>query len=327
MTANGRRFAHLTTEPRVTRKWTTAEIPPQHGRTAIVTGANSGLGLETSAALAAAGARVVMACRNPEKAAAALAEVRARAPKADVVLMALDLANLASVRAFAAELSRQHAQLDLLINNAGILGVPFARTVDGFESQMGTNHLGHFALTGLLIDPLLATPGARVITVGSMGHWRAKPLDLDDLHCARRPYDPFSAYCQSKLANLLFMTELGRRLQTRGADLISAGGHPGGAATSIKKTEPGSFAEWRMRMMTPIALRWFINTAEIGALSTLYAATMPGVRNNDYYGPDRVFGMKGYPAPAKRSKAAQDADAARRLWQVSTEQTGVAYLD
>jgi NAD(P)-dependent dehydrogenase (short-subunit alcohol dehydrogenase family) len=310
-----------------TPPWTTQQMPTQTGRTAIITGANSGIGLETAAALAAAGARVIMACRSPERAADALAQLRSRAPGAEIMPMPLDLSSLASVRAFAEGYRERHTRLDLLINNAGILGVPFARTVDGFESQMGTNHLGHFALTGLLIDPLLATPGARVITVGSMGHWRAKPLDLDDLHCARRPYDPFSAYCQSKLANLLFMTELGRRLQTRGADLISAGGHPGGAATSIKKTEPGSFAEWRMRMMTPIALRWFINTAEIGALSTLYAATMPGVRNNDYYGPDRVFGMKGYPAPAKRSKAAQDADAARRLWQVSTEQTGVAYLD
>jgi NAD(P)-dependent dehydrogenase (short-subunit alcohol dehydrogenase family) len=310
-----------------TPPWTTQQMPTQTGRTAIITGANSGIGLETAAALAAAGARVIMACRSPERAADALAQLRSRAPGAEIMPMPLDLSSLASVRAFAEGYRERHTRLDLLINNAGILGVPFARTVDGFESQMGTNHLGHFALTGLLIDPLLATPGARVITVGSMGHWRAKPLDLDDLHCARRPYDPFSAYCQSKLANLLFMTELGRRLQTRGADLISAGGHPGGAATSIKKTEPGSFAEWRMRLMTPIALRWFINTAEVGALSTLYAATMPGVRNNDYYGPDRVFGMKGYPAPAKRSKAAQDADAARRLWRVSTEQTGVAYLD
>jgi NAD(P)-dependent dehydrogenase (short-subunit alcohol dehydrogenase family) len=310
-----------------TPPWTTQQMPAQTGRTAIVTGANSGIGLETAAALAAAGAHVIMACRSPERAADALAQLRSRTPGARITPMPLDLSSLASVRAFAERFGEQHRRLDLLINNAGILGVPFAHTADGFESQIGTNHLGHFALTGLLIDPLLATPGARVITVGSMGHWRAKPLDLDDLHCARRPYDPFSAYCQSKLANLLFMTELGRRLQTRGADLISAGGHPGGAATSIKKTEPGSFAEWRMRLMTPIALRWFINTAEVGALSTLYAATMPGVRNNDYYGPDRVFGMKGYPAPAKRSKAAQDADAARRLWRVSTEQTGVAYLD
>jgi NAD(P)-dependent dehydrogenase (short-subunit alcohol dehydrogenase family) len=310
-----------------TTPWTTQQMPAQTGRTAIITGANSGIGLETAAALAAAGAHVIMACRSPERAADALALLRQRAPGAQITPMPLDLSSLASVRRFAEDFREQHTRLDLLINNAGILGVPFAHTVDGFESQMGTNHLGHFALTGLLIDPLLATPGARVITVGSMGHWRAKPLALDDLHCARRTYDPFSAYCDSKLANLLFMTELGRRLQTRGAELISAGGHPGGAATSIKKTEPGSFAEWRMRMMTPIALRWFINTAEVGALSTLYAATMPGVRNNDYYGPDRMFGMKGYPAPAKRSKAAQDAEAARRLWQVSAEQTGVSYLD
>lgn len=311
----------------MSEQWTTDRMPSQAGRTAMVTGANSGIGLETSAALAAAGAKVIMACRSPDKAAAAMAEIRRRVPQADVALMKLDLSSLASVRDFASEFRDRHARLHLLINNAGIMGTPFSQTVDGFESQMGTNHLGHFALTGLLIDPLLATPDARVITVGSMGHWRAKPLDLADLHCAHRPYKPFDAYCASKLANLLFMKELGRRLEARGGAQVSAGGHPGGADTSIQKSEPGSFAEWRMNVMRPIALRWFINTAEVGALSTLYAATMPGVRNDDYYGPDRVFGMKGYPAPAKRSRLAQDAKAAQRLWQVSAEQTGVSYLD
>jgi NAD(P)-dependent dehydrogenase (short-subunit alcohol dehydrogenase family) len=311
----------------VSEQWTTDAMPSQAGRTAVVTGANSGIGLETSAALAAAGAKVVMACRSPDKAAAAIAEIRRRVPQADVALMKLDLSSLASVRGFADEFRGRHGRLDVLVNNAGIMGTPFSRTADGFESQMGTNHLGHFALTGLLIDPLLATPGGRVITVGSMGHWRAKPLDLSDLHYAKRPYKPFDAYCASKLANLLFMKELGRRFDARGATQISAGGHPGGADTSIQKSEPGSFAEWRMNVMRPIALRWFINTAEVGALSTLYASTMPGVRNDDYYGPDRVFGMKGYPAPAKRSRLAQDAEAAQRLWQVSAEQTGVSYLD
>jgi NAD(P)-dependent dehydrogenase (short-subunit alcohol dehydrogenase family) len=310
-----------------TPPWTTQQMPAQTGRTAIITGANSGIGLETAAALAAAGAHVIMACRSPERAADALALLRRRAPGADITPMPLDLSSLASVRAFAEGFRKRHGRLDLLINNAGILGVPFAHTADGFESQMGTNHLGHFALTGLLIEPLLATPGARVITVGSMGHWRAKPLDLDDLHYAKRPYDPFSAYCASKLANLLFMTELGRRLHAHGAGLVSAGGHPGGADTNIEKARPGSLKAMRIRLMRPIALRWFINTAEVGALSTLYAATMPGVGNNDYYGPDRVFGMKGYPAPAKRSKASQDVEAARRLWRVSAEQTGVSFLD
>ena len=307
--------------------WTTAKMPSQAGRTAIVTGANSGIGLQTSMALAAAGAKVIMACRSPDRAAAAIEDIRSRVPQADVALMKLDLSSLASVRDFADEFRGRHERLDLLINNAGIMGVPFATTVDGFESQMGTNHLGHFALTGLLIEPLLATPAARIITVGSMGHWRAKPLDLADLHYARRTYKPFDAYCASKLANLLFMKELGRRLAARGATQVSAGGHPGGADTNIQKAEPGTFAAMRMAVMRPIALRWFINTAEVGALSTLYAATMPGVGNDDYYGPDRVFGMKGHPAPARRSRLAQDADAAQRLWTVSVKQTGIAYLD
>lgn len=311
----------------VSENWTTQKMPSQAGRIAVVTGANSGIGLETSAALAAGGAKVIMACRNPDKAAAAIDEIRRRAPQADVAPMKLDLSSLASVRVFADEFRAAHARLDLLINNAGIMGTPFSHTADGFESQIGTNHFGHFALTGLLIEPLLATPGARVITVGSMGHWRAKPLELSDLHYSKRRYKPFDAYCASKLANLLFMKELGRRFEARGASQISAGGHPGGADTSIQKAEPGSFAEWRMNLMRPIALRWFINTAQIGALSTLYAATMPGVRNGDYYGPDRVFGMKGYPAPAKRSRLADDADVAQRLWRVSAEQTGVSYLD
>src|SRR5690606_16367553 len=185
--------------------------PSQAGKVAVVTGANSGIGLETSAALAAGGAKVVMACRSPDKAGAAIGEIRRRVPQADVALMKLDLSSLASVRGFADTFRAAHSRLDLLINNAGIMGTPFAQTADGFESQMGTNHLGHFALTGLLIEALLATPGARVITVGSMGHWRARPLDLDDLHYTRRPYQPFDAYCASKLANLLFMKELGRR--------------------------------------------------------------------------------------------------------------------
>ena len=311
----------------MTQPWTTQQMPSQSGRVAVVTGANSGLGLETTIALAAAGAKVILACRSPERAAGALAELQRRVPNADATLMALDLSSLASVRAFASTFCAQYSRLDLLINNAGIMGVPFQQTMDGFESQIGTNHLGHFALTGLLIEPLLATSGARVVTVGSMGHWRAKPLALEDLHYSQRQYHPFHAYCASKLANLLFMKELGRRFAARGASVVSAGGHPGGADTNIQKADPGSFAALRMAIMKPVALRYFINTAEVGALSTLYAATAPGVGNDDYFGPDRVFGMKGYPAPAKRSALAQDAESAQRLWKVSAEMTGVSFLD
>jgi NAD(P)-dependent dehydrogenase (short-subunit alcohol dehydrogenase family) len=313
------------------QKWTTAQIPSQAGRTAVVTGANSGLGLETSVALAAAGARVIMACRNPEKAATALAELRRRVPGSDVALMTLDLSSLASVRAFAREVNERHSRLDLLINNAGIMGVPLSKTVDGFESQMGTNHLGHFALTGLLIDRLMATPGARIITLGSLGHWRAKGLNLDDLGHERSQYSNFGAYCNSKLANLLFVLELSRRLAARGADVVAAAAHPGFAATNIKPVPTNPIiapisAAYR-RMITPIAVKYLLNSAEIGALSTLYAATVPGVSGNDYFGPDGFKELRGYPAPATRHPSANDAATAQRLWEVSAALTGISYLD
>ncbi|MDR3417209.1 MAG: oxidoreductase [Nevskia sp.] len=302
----------------MTCKWTVELMPSQAGKTAVVTGANSGLGLESVVALARAGARVVMACRDPHKAAAALAEVRQRVPQGQVEPMSLDLASLGSVRQFADAFRGRHSRLDLLINNAGILGVPLTRTTEGFEGHMGTNHLGHFALTGLLSDTLLATPGARIITVGSMGHWNARGLDLDDLNFERSRYTPFAAYCRSKLANLLFVLELSRRLAARGSGVIAAAAHPGGAATNIQPA--GS------RIVKAIALRFFINTAAQGALPTLYAATAPDVRSNDYFGPDGFLGMRGYPGVARRHRAARDAAAARRLWELSESLTGIAYL-
>jgi NAD(P)-dependent dehydrogenase (short-subunit alcohol dehydrogenase family) len=309
---------HSQDPPRLSRKWTAELMPSQAGRTALVTGANSGLGLESTVALARAGAQVVMACRDPRKAAAALEQVRRRVPQAQVGLMSLDLASLASVRQFAGEFRARHQRLDLLINNAGIMGVPLRRTVDGFESQIGTNHLGHFALTGLLIEPLLATPGARIVTVGSMGHWNARGLDLDDLNFERCAYAPFAAYCKSKLANLLFVLELSRRLAARGSGVIAAAAHPGGADTNIKP-QPNAIVK-------AIALRFFVNTAAQGALPTLYAATAPQVRGNDYFGPDGFLGMRGYPGPARRHRAARDAALARRLWELSESLTATRYL-
>jgi NAD(P)-dependent dehydrogenase (short-subunit alcohol dehydrogenase family) len=305
-------------------------MPSQAGHIAVVTGANSGLGLETSVALAAAGARVIMACRNPEKAASALDEVRRRAPQSDVALMTLDLSSLASVRAFAGAFNDRHSRLDLLINNAGIMGVPLGRTVDGFESQMGTNHFGHFALTGLLIDTLMATAGARIITLGSLGHWRASGFDVDDLGYERTPYSNFGAYCNSKLANLLFVLELSRRLAAKGSKVIAAAAHPGFAATNIKPapTHPliAPISAAYRRIMTPIAVKYLLNSAEIGALPTLYAATAPGVGGNDYYGPSGFKELRGYPAKARRHPAASDAATAQRLWAVSAALTGVSYL-
>lgn len=304
--------------PRMMRKWSVELIPPQTGRIAVVTGANSGLGLESSVALARAGARVVMACRDPLRGAAALDEVRQRVPQGEFELMTLDLASLGSVRRFAEAFCARYSRLDLLINNAGVLGVPLTRTQDGFEGHMGVNHLGHFALTGLLSSTLLATAGARIITVCSMGHWNARGLQLDDLNFERSRYVPFAAYCKSKLANLLFVLELSRRLAARESGVIAAAAHPGGAATNIRPV--GS------EMVKAVALRFFINTAAQGALPTLYAATMPGVQGNDYFGPDGFLGMRGYPGVARRHRAARDAAMAQGLWGLSESLTGIAYL-
>lgn len=306
-------------------KWTAAQMPPQSGRVAIVTGANSGLGLETAIALAAAGAHVVMACRNPDKAAAALTTVRERVPQANAELMTLDLSSLASVQTFADAFLARHARLDLLINNAGILGVPFSLTTDGFESHLGTNHFGHFALTARLIDRILATPAARIVTVGSLGHWRGK-LNLDDLNYEQTPYVPFAGYANSKQANLLFVTELARRLAARGADTIALAAHPGGADTTIKPRTDSFKQRFEDAVIAPIARRYLINSAATGALPTLYAATMPNVRGNDYYGPDGFAGLRGYPAPARRRGNATDPQLARRLWEISETLTGVPCL-
>jgi NAD(P)-dependent dehydrogenase (short-subunit alcohol dehydrogenase family) len=309
----------------LSRKWTAQQMPSQAGRVAVVTGASGGLGLETAIALAAAGATVVMACRNPDKAAAALAQLRQRAPRADARAMALDLASLGSVRAFARAFKRRHARLDLLINNAGILGVPFARTVDGFESQMSVNHLGHFALTGLLIGRLLATPGARIVTVASLGHWLAR-LDLNDINYERSRYTPFLGYCNSKLANLLFTQELSRRLKVARADVVAVAAHPGGAATSIKQHINGPVGARVDQLLTPLMLRFFINTARQGALPALYAAAAPGVVNGGYYGPDGPIEFRGHPAKAALRPDARNPFAAQRLWQVSSQLTGVSFL-
>ncbi len=307
--------------------WTTAQMPSQSGRVAIVTGANSGIGLETTIALASAGADVIMACRNPDKASSALAEIRRRVPQGKVTPMTLDLASQASVRAFAEAFLRQHSRLDLLINNAGIMGVPMNRTVDGFESQMGTNHLGHYTLTGLLIDRLLATPAARIVTVGSLGHFRGSEKIIDDLNYERTPYSPFGGYCNSKLANMLFVVELARRLGAKGSDVVSVAAHPGGADTNIKKKSYSLGARIHDAIVEPLARKYLVNSAAGGALPTLYAATAPGVASNEYYGPGGFMGFKGPVIQARRSAKAREPALARRLWDASAKLTGVSYLD
>ena len=302
--------------------WTTAAIPPLDGRVVIVTGANSGLGFETARALARAGARVVLACRDPDRGAAAVHRLREEAG-ADVELAPLDLADLASVRTFAAGFSAGHDRLDVLVNNAGVMAIPRRETADGFEMQLGTNHLGHFALTGHLLDRLLATPGARVVTVSSMAA-RGARIRFDDLQGVRH-YGRWSGYGRAKLANQLFALELDRRVAGRGADLVSVAAHPGYAATNLQMVGPQMTGSDLMERVTRLGNTLLAQSAADGALPSLYAATAPDVRGGQFFGPDRLFGMRGSPKRIPFLKAATDTGTARRLWEVSEELTGVRY--
>jgi NAD(P)-dependent dehydrogenase (short-subunit alcohol dehydrogenase family) len=302
--------------------WTTTDIPDQSGRVAVVTGANSGLGLNTALELARKGAHVVVACRNQEKGAAALERVRAEAPAGHAELRRLDLADLASVRAFAAAVGDGLDRVDLLVNNAGIMGIPRRTTADGFEMQFGTNHLGHFALTGLLLPALLRSSAPRVVTVSSGAH-RMGRIAFHDLQGERR-YWRWSAYGQSKLANLLFAFELQRRAAAAGTTLLSVAAHPGYAATNLQS------ASARMDRIPIEGLLMKVSNALIaqsddkGALPLLYAATMD-VPPAAYVGPDGWKEMRGYPTLVQPAGHATDEDTARRLWEVSEELTGVRY--
>jgi NAD(P)-dependent dehydrogenase (short-subunit alcohol dehydrogenase family) len=296
--------------------WTTSDIPDQTGRVAVVTGANTGLGYETAHALAAKGATVVLAVRNLDKGRAA-ADLIARSTTGAVELQELDLTSLASVRAAADELRARHDTIDLLINNAGVMMTPKDTTKDGFELQFGTNHLGHFALTGLLLDRVLAVPGSRVVTVSSVGHRFARNgIRFDDLQWERE-YHRVGAYGQAKLANLLFTYELALRLQ--GSDTIATAAHPGGSRTELTRNLPPILGVAN-RVLEPL-----FQSAEMGALPTLRAATDPTVLNGQYYGPDGFAEQKGYPRVVASSRASHDTDAQRRLWAVSEELTGVTF--
>lgn len=300
-------------------KWTAYRIPDQTGRTAIVTGANSGLGLVTAKELARRGAAVVLACRDTRKGDEAAAEIAAAAPGATVTVAALDLASLDAVRAFAQRFREEHATLDLLINNAGLMAPPRRTTADGFELQLGTNHLGHFALTGLLLDRLQATPGARVVTLSSGAH-RIGRIDFDDLQGERR-YNRWRRYGQSKLANLLFALELDRRLRAAGSQLLSVAAHPGYAATHLQSAAAPAADRLFMKFTNALVAQ----SAEMGALPTLYAATEPSVRGGDFIGPDGIAEQRGHPKVVHGSAASADPAVAARLWTVSEQLTGVAY--
>ena len=302
-------------------KWTTANIPDLSGKVAIVTGANSGIGWDTAVALAEKGATVIMACRNLVKSQAALDALKARVPNADVELMQLDLASQESVRQFADEFKAKYDRLDLLINNAGIMMVPYARTVDGFESQFGTNHLGHFALTGLLLDRILATPGTRVVNVSSGAH-RMGSMNFDNLMYANgEGYSSSRAYGQSKLANLLFTYELQRRFEATGVDAEALAAHPGGSNTNLQDEIS---ERWYIKPLLPF-MRMMMQDSAMGALPTIRASVDPNARGGQYYGPDGFMEQRGYPVVVQSNAASHNEADARRLWQVSEQLTGIHY--
>ncbi|HEX3826000.1 MAG TPA: SDR family NAD(P)-dependent oxidoreductase [Sporichthyaceae bacterium] len=301
------------------QKWSERDVPAQRGRIAVVTGANTGLGFETARVLAQRGAEVVLAVRDPERGKQAADRLAAAAPGATVAVQQVDLASLASVRSAAAELAARYPRIDLLINNAGVMYTPRQKTADGFEMQFGTNHLGHFALTGLLLDRLLSVPGSRVVTVSSIGHRIRARIHFDDLQW-ERSYDRVAAYGQSKLANLMFTYELARRLAARSADTIAVAAHPGGSDTELMRHSPRL-----LQMAVPILGRLILQSAAQGALPILRAATDPAVLGSQYYGPDGLGQTKGHPRLVSSSARSHDGAAQRRLWAVSEELTGVSF--
>jgi NAD(P)-dependent dehydrogenase (short-subunit alcohol dehydrogenase family) len=303
----------------MSEKWTADQIPDQSGRTAIVTGANSGLGLITARELARKGARVVIACRNLDKGHNARREIEAAAPDGQVELEELDLGSLESVRAFAERFRAANESLDLLVNNAGVMAPPRRETADGFELQIGTNHLGHFALTAQLIGLLEGRPDARVVTVSSGAH-RMGRIDFDDLNWEKR-YSRWRAYGQSKLANLMFALELSRRLAAAGSETKSLAAHPGYSATNLQSAAVPTIDRLVM-VVTNVVLA---QSAEIGALSQLYAATSPDAESGQYIGPDGFAEQRGHPKVVGMTSAARDEEVARRLWEVSEQLTGVRF--
>ena len=305
-------------DPDVAAKWSADQIPDQTGRTAVVTGANSGLGLVTARELARAGANIVLACRNVQKGDAAAGEIRTAVPQARLEVAELDLSSLESVRRFADSLDV--AELPLLINNAGIMMTPPRKTADGFELQFGTNHLGHFALTGLLLERLARAADPRIVTVSSLEH-RAGHIHFDDLQLESR-YAPRKAYRQSKLANAVFALELDRRLRAAGSPAKSVLAHPGYSATNLQSAGPTGV----MKAFLAVTNRVFAQSMEQGALPILYAATAPAVEGGEYYGPDGFQELRG--RHAKRVpviREGRDPEVGRRLWEASEELTGVRY--
>ncbi|MCX5533708.1 oxidoreductase [Streptomyces sp. NBC_00006] len=300
--------------------WSATDIPDQQGRTAVVTGANTGIGYVTARELARAGAHVVLACRSEQRGVAALERLTSEVPGAQAEFARLDLGDLASVRAFAE--AREDRPLDLLVNNAGVMALPYGRTADGFETQFGVNHLGHFALTGLLLPGLLAAPAPRVVSVSSGLHALAN-IDIADLNSERK-YGRWVAYGRSKTANLLFVHELARQVEAAGAGLVAAAAHPGYAATELQARSARMEGRKGAERFFEVGNRFFGQPAEDGALPTLRAATAPDVRPDDFYGP-RVMMWRGAPIKSWRASWTVNDAAGERLWAASEQLTGVDF--
>jgi NAD(P)-dependent dehydrogenase (short-subunit alcohol dehydrogenase family) len=301
------------------QKWTTDDIPDLSGKITIITGANSGIGLETARELARKGADIIMACRNMDTAKAAEKEIMNKIPRSKLEIIQIDLADLKSVYRFAEVFKSKYSSLDILINNAGIMMAPYGKTKDGFEQQFGINHLGHFALTGLLIDRILNTPHSRIINVSSNAH-RIGKIDFDNLmYEGGKGYSPTRAYGRSKLANLLFTYELERRFKAAGSKTIAAAAHPGYTHTHLTRYLE---KKWYFRLFSPLG-NLIAQKAEMGALPIIRAAIHNGVIGGQYYGPDGLLEQRGYPVVIKSSQASYNKDTAQKIWEVSEQLTGV----
>ncbi|ABW16149.1 short-chain dehydrogenase/reductase SDR [Parafrankia sp. EAN1pec] len=303
------------------RRWSAADVPDLNGRTAVVTGANSGIGFEAAKLLAGRGATVVMACRNPVKAQDALDTIRIAVPEADVSVLQMDLSSLTSVRKAADALVTERPVIDLLINNAGVMLLPQGKTEDGFEQHFGINHLGHFAFTGLVLEAVTASDAGRIVTVSSNGHRMGK-IDFDDLDLAQK-YRPFRAYARSKLANLLFTYELQRRLTAAGGSARSVAAHPGGANTEVGGNP--SPVQRKLKKVVDHIPNPIVHSAFKGSLPLLRAAVDPSTRGGEYYGPSGLLKMTGHPVLVTSNAASRDTGTAERLWELSERLTMVTY--
>jgi NAD(P)-dependent dehydrogenase (short-subunit alcohol dehydrogenase family) len=296
------------------KKWNSSDIPDQKGRVAVVTGASSGIGYETARVLAEKNATVIIAQRNFEKGNAAAEKIRSDHQAADIHVMELDLANLDSVCSFAGKFKERYSRLDLLINNAGVMMPPYSKTADGFELQFGTNHLGHFALTGLLIDLIKSTPDSRIVNVSSGAHNYGN-IDFEDLNWEKRPYKKMKAYADSKIANIYFTYELQRRLDEAGSSTLVTASHPGWTATELQR-HAGLFS-----FLNP----FLAQDITMGALPTLCAAVAEDVQACDYYGPEGWREMRGHPKKVESNELSNDKEIAKKLWEVSEKLTRITY--